>query len=41
MAVASIDDKQYGVKTGAASINKTTCLVAKKTTTQVLRTPCH
>ena len=31
--VASRDNKQYGVETGAASINKKTCLVAKKTNT--------
>jgi len=41
LAVASRDGKQYGVGKGAASINKTTCLVAKQTNTHVLRTPCH
>jgi len=41
LAVASRDDKQYGIETGAALINKTTYLVAKKTNTHVLRTPCH
>jgi len=30
LAVASRDYKQYGVETGAASIIKKTCLVAKK-----------
>jgi len=33
LAVASRDYKQYGVETGTASINKKTCLVAKKTNT--------
>ena len=41
LTVASRDGKQLGVEKGAALINKTTYLVAKKTNTHVLRTPCH
>ena len=41
LAETSRDGKQYGIETGAASINKTTCLFAKQTNTHVLRTPCH
>ena len=41
LTVASRDGKQHGVEKGAALINKTTYLVAKKTNTHVLRTPCQ
>ena len=41
LIVVSRDGKQHGAKTGAASINKTTCLVAKQTNTHVTRTPCQ
>ena len=40
LAVASNDGEQYGVETGAFSISKTTCLVAKKYKYTVLRAPC-
>ena len=40
LAIASKDGEQYGVETGAVSISKTTCLVAKKYKYKVLRAPC-